>query len=72
MNNLVDFQNLISNVEEYNLEFVEEFNIAMQKNLDQYGNTVGLELDLDELVAELAARLTCRIELTTHQTRQVF
>ena len=37
----------------------------MKKNLDQYGNTVGLEFDLDELIAELAARGTCVGELAT-------
>ena len=58
----VDFLNLIPNVEEHKLEFVEELNIAMQKNQDQYCNIVGLEFDLDELVAEL----------TTRGTRQVF
>ena len=31
----------------------------MNKNLDQYGKTVGLESNLDELVAEFAARGTC-------------
>ena len=36
--NLVDFLNLIPNVEEHNLEFVDKLNIAMKKNLDQYGN----------------------------------
>ena len=72
INNSVDFINFIQNVEEHNLEFVEELNIAMQKNLDQYGNTVGHESYLDELVAELAARGTnCRGELATHGTRQV-
>ena len=44
----------------------------MYKNLDQCGNTVGLEFYLDELVAELAARGTCRGELATHGSRQVF
>ena len=39
INNSVDFLNVILNVEEHNLEFVEELNVAMQKNLDQYGNT---------------------------------
>ena len=62
INNSVDFLNLIPNVEEHNLKFVEELNIAMYKNLDQYGNTVGLEFDLGELVAELA----------TSENRQVF
>ena len=57
--NSVDFLNLILDVEEHNLEFVEEHNTAMLKSWDQYGNTVGLEFDLDELVAELAARGTC-------------
>ena len=42
----------------------------MQKNFDQY-NTVGLEFDLDLLVAELAARGTCQGEFTTRGT-QVF
>ena len=50
INNSADFLNFIPNVKEHN--------IAIQKNLDQYGNTVGLEFDLDELVAELAARGT--------------
>ena len=56
--NSVDFLYLIPNVQEHNIEIVEELNIAMY-NLDQYGNTVRLESDLDipvedELVAELA------------------
>ena len=71
-NKSVDFLNLILNVGEHNLEFVGELNIAIQKNLDQCGNTLGLEFDLDELVAELAARGTCRGELATRGTRQVF
>ena len=41
----------------------------MQKNLDQYDNTVGLEFDLDLLVAELAARGTCRGEFATSGTQ---
>ena len=41
------------------IEFVK-LNIAIYKNLDQYANTVGLEFDLDELVAEFAVRGTCR------------
>ena len=53
------------------IEFVGEFFFAMQKNLDQYDNTVGLEFDLDLLVAELAARGTCRGEFETRGT-QVF
>ena len=56
IHNLVNFLNLIPNVEEHNLEFVEELNIAMYKNLDQYGNIEGLGSDLDELVAELPTR----------------
>ena len=60
INNSVDFLNLIPVVEEHNLEFVEELNIAMYKNLDQYGNTVGLEFDLDEFVAEFSVRGTCQ------------
>ena len=72
INNSVDFWNLIPNVVEHNLEFVEELNIAIEKKSDQYGNTVGLEFDLDELVAERAARGTCRGEPATHGTRQVF
>ena len=40
----------------------------MQKNLDQY-NTAGLEFDLDLLVAELAARGTCRGEFATRGTK---
>ena len=52
------------------IEFVE-LSIAMQKNLDQYDNTVGLEFDLDLLVAELADRGTCREEFATRGT-QVF
>ena len=63
--------NLIPNAEEHNLEF-EERNIATQKNLDQYGNTVGLEFELYELVTELAARGTCRGLLVSRGTRQVF
>ena len=59
INNSLDFLNLIPNVKEHNLEFGEELNIAMQKKSDQYGNTVGLEFDLDELVTQLAARGTC-------------
>ena len=43
----------------------------MKNNLDQYDNTVGLEFDLDLLVAELAARGTCRREFATRGT-QVF
>ena len=66
INNSVDFLNLIPNMEKNNLDFVEELNyIAMYKNLDQYGNTVGLEFDLDELIAELTARGTCRGQLAT-------
>ena len=42
------------------IEFVGELYIAMKNNLDQYDNTVGLEFDLDLLVAELAARGTCQ------------
>ena len=38
----------------------------------QFGNTGGLEFDLDELIAELAARGTHRKELATRGTRQVF
>ena len=72
INNSVDFLNSIPNVEEHNLEFVEQLNITMQKNQDQYGsNTVGFEFDLDELVAELAARVTCQGELAIRGTRQV-
>ena len=59
INNSVDFLNLTPNAVEHDLEFIEKLNISMEKNLDQYGNTVGLEFDLDELVAELAARGTC-------------
>ena len=58
IHNSVNFLNLIPNVEENNLEFVEELNIARYQD----GNTVGLEFDLDELVAELSTR----------ETRQVF
>ena len=65
INNSVDILNMISNMAEHNVEFVEELNIAMKKNLDQYGNTVGLEFDLDELIAKLAARGTCVGELAT-------
>ena len=72
INNSVDLLKLILNAEEHNLEFVEELNIAMQKNKDQYGNTEVLEFDLDELVAVLAARGTCRGELAIRGTRQVF
>ena len=71
MNYSVDVLNWVPNIEEHNLEFAE-LNIAMQKNLDQYGNTVALEFDLDELVVELAARGTCRGEFATQGTRQVF
>ena len=39
--------------------------------MDQYDKTVGLEFDLDLLVAELAARGTCRGEFATRGT-QVF
>ena len=47
MNTSIDFLNLIQNVEEYNFdEFLGELYFAMQKNLDQYDNTVGLEFDL--------------------------
>ena len=53
------------------IEFVGKLYIAMQKNLDQYDNTVRLEFDLDLLVAELAARGTCRGEFATRGT-QVF
>ena len=56
-------------VEEHNLEFVEELNIAMQKNQDQYDNTVGLEFDLDELVAELATLGTCQGKHATGVTQ---
>ena len=38
----------------------------------QFGNTVVLEFDLDEMNAELAARGTRRRELATRGTRQVF
>ena len=72
INNSVDFFNFIPSVEEHNLKFVEELDIAMQMNLDQYGDTVGLELDLDELISELAACGTCRGELASLETRQVF
>ena len=61
INNSVDFLNLIPNMEEHNLEFVEEFNIVMCKNSDRYGNTVGLGFDLDELNAELAYRGTRQV-----------
>ena len=57
--------NLFPNVEEHNLEFVEELNIVMQEKQDQYDNTVGLEFDLDELVAELATLGTCQGKLAT-------
>ena len=40
--------------------------------MDQYGNTVGLEFDLDELIAELSAHGTCRGAQATRGTRQVF
>ena len=53
------------------IEFVGELYFAMLKNLDQYDNTVGLVFDLDLLVAELAARGTCRGEFATRLT-QVF
>ena len=53
------------------IEFVGELYFAMQKNLDQYDNTVGLEFNLDLLVAELTARGTCRGEFATPRT-QVF
>ena len=53
------------------IEFVEKIYIAMQKKLDQYDNTVGLEFDLALLVAELAARGTCRGKFATRGT-QVF
>ena len=43
----------------------------MQKNFDQYDNTVGLEFDLDIIVTELAARGTCRWKFATRGT-QVF
>ena len=65
INNSVDILNMMSNMAEHHLEFVEEHNIATQKNLDQYGNTVGLEFDLDEWISELAARGTCVGELAT-------
>ena len=61
MNNSADYFDLIQNVEEHNLEFVDELSIAMQTNLDQYGTTVGLELDIDELIAELATRGTRQV-----------
>ena len=67
INNSVDFLNLFPNIEEHNLEFVEELNIAMQKNLDLYGITMGLEFDLGELIAELAARGPCRGELAARR-----
>ena len=44
----------------------------MYKNFDQYGNTVRLVFELDELVAELAARGICRGELATHGIIQLF
>ena len=53
------------------IDYVGELYFAMQKNLDQYDNTVGLEFNLDLLVAELAARGTCRGEFATPRT-QVF
>ena len=56
---LEEIQN-VENVEEHNLEFVEELTIAIYNNLDQYGNTVALEFNIDELIAELPARGTCR------------
>ena len=65
INNSVDFLNLIPNVQEHNLEFEEELNIVMLTNLYQYiyGNTVGLELGLDELVAELVEGNSQLVEL---------
>ena len=45
--------------------------IALLKNLDQYGNTVGLKFDLNELIIVLAARETSRGERATRETRQV-
>ena len=44
----------------------------MYKNLDQLGNTVGVEFDLDLWIAELAARETCLGEVVTRGTSQVF
>ena len=46
---------------EHNLEFVEQLGIPMQKNLNKYGSTVGLEFAInvtvrDELVAEFAVQ----------------
>ena len=49
-------------MEDHNLEFVEEINIAIYK----YGNTVGLEFDLD------AARGTCRGDFAARGTRRAF
>ena len=66
INNSVSFLNLIPNMEEQNLEFAEELNIAMYRRILINTAThaaVGLEFDLEELVAELAARRTCRGEL---------
>ena len=37
--------------------------------MDQYDNTVGLEFDLDLLVAEVAARGTCRGKFATRGTQ---
>ena len=53
------------------IDFVGKFYIALQKKLDQYDNTVRFEFDLDLLVAELAARGTCRGKFATRGT-QVF
>ena len=53
------------------IEFVGELYFSMQKDLDQHDNTLGLEFDLDLLVAERAVRGTCWGEFATRAT-QVF
>ena len=53
IHNSVDFLNLIPNVEEHNIEFVEELGSTRQHS--------GIEFDLDVLVADLAARGTRQV-----------
>ena len=65
MNTSVDFLNLIQNVEEYNFDWICRTTLFC--NVEE----LGLEFDLDLLVAELTARGTCRGEFATRGT-QVF
>ena len=67
MNTSVDFLNLIQNVEEYNFDWIcRKFLYSnVEELVSIYDNRVGLEFNLDLLVAELAARGTCRGKFAT-------